>query len=605
MFGEGWGGVRKRCNALTFVKRGRTPVARKLELDLPGASPDNSRPFPESTESAMQYIYTMIGVSKTVPPKRTIIKDISLSFFPGAKIGLLGVNGSGKSTVLRIMAGVDTEFNGESRPQPGIKIGYLEQEPKLHPENTVRQEVELGLGDVMEAKTKLDAVYAAYAEPDADFDALAAEQARLEAIIATNDGHNLEHQFEIAADALRLPDWDAKIATLSGGEKRRVALCKLLLSKPDMLLLDEPTNHLDAESVAWLEQFLTRYTGTVVAVTHDRYFLDNAAEWILELDRGRGIPWKGNYSSWLEQKDARLAQEESGEKSRRKALQQELDWVRQNAKGRQSKSKARIARFEELNSVEYQKRNETNEIYIPIGERLGDNVIEFKGVSKGFGGNLLIENLSFKLPPGAIVGVVGPNGAGKSTLFKMIIGQEKPDKGEVLIGKSVQLAYVDQSRDALNPENNVWQEVSGGRDMITVGKYETPSRGYIGRFNFKGADQQKLVGQLSGGERGRLHLAKTLTTGGNVLLLDEPSNDLDIETLRALEEALLEFPGCAVIISHDRWFLDRICTHILAFEGDSRVEFFAGNYKEYDADRHRRLGSDADQPHRIRFKALK
>jgi energy-dependent translational throttle protein EttA len=553
----------------------------------------------------MQYIYTMIGVSKTVPPKRMIIKDISLSFFPGAKIGLLGVNGSGKSTVLRIMAGVDTEFNGESRPQPGIKIGYLEQEPKLHPENTVRQEVELGLGDVMEAKTKLDAVYAAYAEPDADFDALAAEQARLEAIIATNDGHNLEHQFEIAADALRLPDWDARIATLSGGEKRRVALCKLLLSKPDMLLLDEPTNHLDAESVAWLEQFLTRYTGTVVAVTHDRYFLDNAAEWILELDRGRGIPWKGNYSSWLEQKDARLAQEESGEKSRRKALQQELDWVRQNAKGRQSKSKARIARFEELNSVEYQKRNETNEIYIPIGERLGDNVIEFKNVSKGFGGNLLMENLSFKLPPGAIVGVVGPNGAGKSTLFKMIIGQEKPDKGEVLIGKSVQLAYVDQSRDALNPENNVWQEVSGGRDMITVGKYETPSRGYIGRFNFKGADQQKLVGQLSGGERGRLHLAKTLTTGGNVLLLDEPSNDLDIETLRALEEALLEFPGCAVIISHDRWFLDRICTHILAFEGDSRVEFFAGNYKEYDADRHRRLGSDADQPHRIRFKALK
>jgi energy-dependent translational throttle protein EttA len=553
----------------------------------------------------MQYIYTMIGVSKTVPPKRMIIKDISLSFFPGAKIGLLGVNGSGKSTVLRIMAGVDTEFNGESRPQPGIKIGYLEQEPKLHPENTVRQEVELGLGDVVEAKVKLDAVYAAYAEPDADFDALAAEQARLEAIIAANDGHNLEHQFEIAADALRLPDWDAKIATLSGGEKRRVALCKLLLSKPDMLLLDEPTNHLDAESVAWLEQFLTRYTGTVVAVTHDRYFLDNAAEWILELDRGRGIPWKGNYSSWLEQKDARLAQEESGEKSRRKALQQELDWVRQNAKGRQSKSKARIARFEELNSVEYQKRNETNEIYIPIGERLGDNVIEFKGVSKGFGGNLLIENLSFKLPPGAIVGVVGPNGAGKSTLFRMIIGQEKPDAGEVLIGKSVQLAYVDQSRDALNPDNNVWQEVSGGRDMITVGKYETPSRGYIGRFNFKGADQQKLVGQLSGGERGRLHLAKTLTTGGNVLLLDEPSNDLDIETLRALEEALLEFPGCAVIISHDRWFLDRICTHILAFEGDSRVEFFAGNYKEYDADRHRRLGSDADQPHRIRFKALK
>ncbi len=553
----------------------------------------------------MQYIYTMNGVSKTVPPKRTIIKDISLSFFPGAKIGLLGVNGSGKSTVLRIMAGVDTEFNGEARPQPGIKIGYLEQEPQLNPENSVRQEVELGMGEVMAAKTRLDEVYTAYAEPDADFDALAAEQARLEAIIAAADGHNLEHQFEIAADALRLPDWEAKVGTLSGGEKRRVALCKLLLSKPDMLLLDEPTNHLDAESVAWLEQFLTRYTGTVVAVTHDRYFLDNAAEWILELDRGRGIPWKGNYSSWLEQKDARLSQEESGEKSRRKALQQELEWVRQNAKGRQSKSKARLARFEELNSVEYQKRNETNEIYIPIGERLGDNVIEFKNVSKGFGDNLLIDELSFKLPPGAIVGVVGPNGAGKSTLFKMIIGQEKPDSGEVSIGKSVQLAYVDQSRDALNPENNVWQEVSGGRDMITVGKYETPSRGYIGRFNFKGADQQKLVGQLSGGERGRLHLAKTLTTGGNVLLLDEPSNDLDIETLRALEEALLEFPGCAVIISHDRWFLDRICTHILAFEGDSHVEFFNGNYKEYDVDRHRRLGSDADQPHRLRFKALK
>ena len=553
----------------------------------------------------MQYIYTMNGVSKTVPPKRTIIKDISLSFFPGAKIGLLGTNGSGKSTVLRIMAGVDTEFSGEARPQPGIKVGYLEQEPSLNPENTVRQEVELGLGEVVEAKTRLDAVYAAYAEEDADFDALAAEQAKLEAIIAAADGHNLDHQFEIAADALRLPAWDAKVGTLSGGEKRRVALCKLLLSKPDMLLLDEPTNHLDAESVSWLEQFLTRYTGTVVAVTHDRYFLDNAAEWILELDRGRGIPWKGNYSSWLEQKDARLAQEESGEKSRKKALQQELEWVRQNAKGRQSKSKARLARFEELNSVEYQKRNETNEIYIPIGERLGDNVIEFKNVNKGFGDRLLIENLSFRLPPGGIVGVVGPNGAGKSTLFKLIIGQEQPDSGTVTKGQSVQLAYVDQSRESLTAENNVWQEVSGGRDMITVGKYETPSRGYIGRFNFKGADQQKLVGQLSGGERGRLHLAKTLMTGANVLLLDEPSNDLDIETLRALEDALLEFPGCAVIISHDRWFLDRICTHILAFEGDSHVEFFPGNYKEYDADRHRRLGSDADQPHRLRYKALK
>jgi len=553
----------------------------------------------------MQYIYTMNGVSKTVPPKRAIIKDISLSFFPGAKIGLLGVNGSGKSTVLRIMAGVDTEYSGEARAEPGIKIGYLAQEPDLHPENTVRQEVELGLAEVMQARARLDEVYAAYAEADADFDALAAEQAKLEAILAAADGHNLDHQFDIAADALRLPPWEAIIGTLSGGEKRRVALCKLLLSKPDMLLLDEPTNHLDAESVTWLEQFLARFPGTVVAVTHDRYFLDNAAEWILELDRGRGIPWKGNYSSWLEQKDARLQQEESGEKARKKAIQHELEWVRQNAKGRQSKSKSRLQRFEEMNSVEYQKRNETNEIYIPIGERLGDNVIEFKKVSKAFGDRLLMDELSFKLPPGAIVGIVGPNGAGKSTLFKMIIGIEKPDAGEILVGQSVKLAYVDQSRDALNGDNNVWQEVSGGRDMIVVGKYETPSRGYIGRFNFKGADQQKLVGQLSGGERGRLHLAKTLMTGGNVLLLDEPSNDLDVETLRALEEALLEFPGCGVVISHDRWFLDRVCTHVLAFEGDSHVEYFQGNYKEYEADRHRRLGSDADQPHRLRFKALK
>jgi len=553
----------------------------------------------------MQYIYTMIGVSKIVPPKRQIIKDISLSFFPGAKIGLLGVNGSGKSTVLRIMAGIDTEYQGEARAEPGIKIGYLEQEPKLHPENTVRQEVELGMSEVLDAKTALDAVYAAYAEPDADFDALAAEQARLEAIVAAADAHNTDHTFEIAADALRLPPWDAKIATLSGGERRRVALCKLLLSKPDMLLLDEPTNHLDAESVAWLEQFLARFSGTVVAVTHDRYFLDNAAEWILELDRGRGIPWKGNYSSWLEQKDARLAQEENQEKARRKAIQHELEWVRQNAKGRQSKSKSRLQRFEELNSVDYQKRNETNEIYIPIGERLGDRVIEFKGVSKAFGDRLLIDDLSFAIPPGAIVGIVGPNGAGKSTLFKMITGVESPDAGEVAIGPTVKLAYVDQSRDALTASNNVWQEVSGGRDMIVVGKYETPSRGYIGRFNFKGADQQKLVGQLSGGERGRLHLAKTLMTGGNVLLLDEPSNDLDVETLRALEEAMLEFPGCALVISHDRWFLDRICTHILAFEGNSHVEFFAGNYKDYDADHKRRLGADADQPHRLRFKALK
>lgn len=553
----------------------------------------------------MQYIYTMNGVSKMVPPKRVIIKDISLSFFPGAKIGLLGVNGSGKSTVLRIMAGVDTEYSGEARAEPGIKIGYLAQEPDLHPENTVRQEVELGLAEVMQARIRLDEVYAAYAEADADFDALAAEQAKLEAILAAADGHNLDHQFDIAADALRLPPWEAIIGTLSGGEKRRVALCKLLLSKPDMLLLDEPTNHLDAESVAWLEQFLARFPGTVVAVTHDRYFLDNAAEWILELDRGRGIPWKGNYSSWLEQKDARLQQEESGEKARKKAIQHELEWVRQNAKGRQSKSKSRLQRFEEMNSVEYQKRNETNEIYIPIGERLGDNVIEFKKVSKAFGDRLLMDELSFKLPPGAIVGIVGPNGAGKSTLFKMIIGTEKPDSGEILVGQSVKLAYVDQSRDSLNGDNNVWQEVSGGRDMIVVGKYETPSRGYIGRFNFKGADQQKLVGQLSGGERGRLHLAKTLMTGGNVLLLDEPSNDLDVETLRALEEALLEFPGCGVVISHDRWFLDRVCTHILAFEGESHVEYFQGNYKEYEADRHRRLGSDADQPHRLRFKALK
>ena len=553
----------------------------------------------------MQYIYTMIGVSKIVPPKRQIIKDISLSFFPGAKIGLLGLNGSGKSTVLRIMAGIDSDFQGEARAEPGIKIGYLEQEPKLHPENTVRQEVELGMSEVMDAKAALDAVYAAYAEPDADFDALAAEQARLEAIVAAADAHNTEHTFEIAADALRLPPWDAKIANLSGGERRRVALCKLLLSKPDMLLLDEPTNHLDAESVAWLEQFLARFPGTVVAVTHDRYFLDNAAEWILELDRGRGIPWKGNYSSWLEQKEARLAQEESQEKARRKAIQHELEWVRQNAKGRQSKSKSRLQRFEELNSIEYQKRNETNEIYIPIGERLGDRVIEFKGVSKAFGERLLIDDLSFAIPPGAIVGIIGPNGAGKSTLFRLITGSETPDSGEVVLGPTVKLAYVDQSRDALTASNNVWQEISGGRDMIVVGKYETPSRGYIGRFNFKGADQQKLVGQLSGGERGRLHLAKTLMTGGNVLLLDEPSNDLDVETLRALEEAMLEFPGCALVISHDRWFLDRICTHILAFEGDSHVEFFAGNYKDYDADHKRRLGADADQPHRLRFKALK
>jgi len=552
----------------------------------------------------MQYIYTMIGVSKIVPPKREIIKDISLSFFPGAKIGLLGLNGSGKSTVLRIMAGVDTEINGEARPQPGIKIGFLEQEPKLDPSHTVREAVEEGLGEIKQAQAKLDAVYAAYAEPDADFDKLAAEQARLEAIIHANDGHNLDQQLEQAADALRLPPWEAKVSTLSGGEKRRVALCRLLLSNPDMLLLDEPTNHLDAESVEWLEQFLARYPGTVVAVTHDRYFLDNAAEWILELDRGRGIPWKGNYSSWLEQKDQRLKQETSSEKSRQKAIERELEWVRQNAKGRQSKGKARLARFEELNSVEYQKRNETNEIFIPSGERLGDNVIEFKGVSKAFGDRLLIDDLSIKIQPGSIVGIIGPNGAGKSTLFRLITGQEKPDSGEIVIGHTVKLAYVDQSRDTLDGSKSVWQEISNGSDMITIGKYETPSRAYIGRFNFKGADQQKLVGQLSGGERGRLHLAKTLMTGGNVLLLDEPSNDLDVETLRALEEALLEFPGCAFVISHDRWFLDKIATHILSFEGDSHVEFFPGNYREYEEDKRRRLGDEAAQPHRIKYKPL-
>jgi sulfate-transporting ATPase len=552
----------------------------------------------------MQYIYTMIGVSKIVPPKRAIIKDISLSFFPGAKIGLLGLNGAGKSTVLRIMAGVDTEYNGEARPQPGIKIGYLAQEPQLDPEKTVRESVEEGVSHITDAQAQLDAVYAAYAEEGADFDKLAAEQARLEAIIATNDGHALERTLEVAADALRLPPWDVKIKTLSGGEKRRVALCRLLLSKPDMLLLDEPTNHLDAESVEWLEHFLQNFPGTVVAVTHDRYFLDNAAEWILELDRGRGIPWKGNYSSWLEQKDARLRQEESGEKARLKAIQRELEWVRQGAKGRQSKGKARQNRFEELNSVEYQKRNETNEIYIPPGERLGDSVIEFKHVSKAFGERVLIDDLSLKIPPGAIVGIIGPNGAGKSTLFKMIIGKEKPDSGEIVLGKTVKLAFVDQSRDTLDGSKSVWQEISGGADIITIGKYETPSRAYIGRFNFKGADQQKIVGQLSGGERGRLHLAKTLMDGGNVLLLDEPSNDLDIETLRALEEALLEFPGCAMVISHDRWFLDRIATHILSFEDDSHVEFFTGNYQEYEADKKARLGEEAAKPHRVRYKKL-
>ena len=552
----------------------------------------------------MQYIYTMIGVSKIVPPKREIIKDISLSFFPGAKIGLLGVNGSGKSTVLRIMAGVDTEFNGEARPQPGIKIGYLAQEPQLDANKTVRESVEEGVNEILDAQQQLEAVYAAYGEDGADFDKLATEQARLEGILAAGDAHTLERQLEIAADALRLPAWDAKISALSGGEKRRVALCRLLLSKPDMLLLDEPTNHLDAESVEWLEHFLQQFPGTVVAVTHDRYFLDNAAEWILELDRGRGIPWKGNYTSWLEQKDQRLKQEEAGESARRKAIERELEWVRQAGKGRQSKGKARLNRFEELNSVEYQKRNETNEIYIPPGERLGGLVIEFNKLGKSFAGNLLIDDFSAKIPPGAIVGVIGPNGAGKSTLMKMIMGQEQPDAGELIIGPTVKLAFVDQSRDALDGSKSAWQEISGGADMITVGKYETPSRAYLGRFNFKGADQQKLVGQLSGGERGRLHLAKTLMSGGNVLVLDEPSNDLDVETLRALEEALLEFPGSAIVVSHDRWFLDRIATHILAFEGDSHLEFFAGNYQEYEVDKKRRLGDEAAQPHRVRFKKI-
>ncbi|HUH90810.1 MAG TPA: energy-dependent translational throttle protein EttA [Lysobacter sp.] len=552
-----------------------------------------------------QYIYTMNGVSKTVPPKRQIIKDISLSFFPGAKIGLLGLNGSGKSTVLKIMAGVDQDFTGEARPAKGIKVGYLAQEPQLNPGHTVREAVEEGLGEVINAQAALDKVYEAYADENADFDKLAAEQQRLEAILATGDAHTLEHQLEVAADALRLPPWEAIIGKLSGGEKRRVALCQLLLQKPDMLLLDEPTNHLDAESVEWLEQFLARYSGTVVAVTHDRYFLENAAEWILELDRGRGIPWKGNYTAWLEQKSERLKQEESGEKARQKALAKELEWVRSNAKGGRTKGKARMARFEELNSVEYQRRNETNEIFIPPGERLGNSVIEFKNVSKSFGDRLLIDDLSFIIPPGAIVGIIGPNGAGKSTLFKMITGQETPDQGEITRGPSTKVAYVDQSRETLEGDHNVFQEISGGADILNINGIEIQSRAYLGRFNFKGQDQQKLVGTLSGGERGRLHLAKTLLQGGNVLLLDEPSNDLDVETLRALEDAILEFPGCAVVISHDRWFLDRIATHILAFEGDSHVEYFQGNYREYEEDKKRRLGEEGAQPKRLRFKALK
>ena len=551
-----------------------------------------------------QYVFSMNRVSKTVPPKRQILKDISLSFFPGAKIGVLGVNGSGKSTLLKIMAGVDKEIEGEAIAMPGIKIGYLPQEPQLNPDHTVRESVEEAMGEVFAAKAKLEEVYAAYADPDADFDALAAEQARLEAIIATA-GTDSEHQLEIAADALRLPAWDAKVGVLSGGEKRRVALCRLLLSKPDMLLLDEPTNHLDAESVDWLEQFLQRYPGTVVAITHDRYFLDNAAEWILELDRGHGIPYKGNYSDWLTQKQARLESEQKGEESRAKALKKELEWSRQNPKARQAKSKARLARFEELSDFEYQRRNETNEIFIPVADRLGTQEIEFKNVTKSFGDRVLIDNLTMNVPAGAIVGIIGPNGAGKSTLFKLIAGKEKPDSGEVVIGSTVKMAFVDQHRDALANDKTVWEDISGGLDMINIGKFTMASRAYAGRFNFNGGDQQKKVGMLSGGERGRLHLAKTLISGGNVLLLDEPSNDLDVETLRALEDALLEYAGTVLVISHDRWFLDRIATHILAAEGDSQWTFFDGNYQEYEADKKRRLGEEGAKPKRMRFKALK
>ena len=555
---------------------------------------------------SQQYVYSMLRVSKVVPPQKTIIKDISLSFFPGAKIGLLGLNGAGKSTVLRIMAGVDTEFEGEAVPMGGIKIGYLPQEPELDPEKTVREEVESGLGEVAAAQKRLEEVYAEYANPDADFDALAEEQGRLEAIIAagSSTGGGAEHELEIAADALRLPDWGAKIGVLSGGEKRRVALCKLLLSKPDMLLLDEPTNHLDAESVEWLEQFLVRFPGTVVAVTHDRYFLDNAAEWILELDRGHGIPWKGNYSSWLEQKEKRLENEAKSEAARVKAMKQELEWVRQNAKGRQAKSKARLARFEEMSNYEYQKRNETQEIFIPVAERLGNEVIEFVNVSKSFGDKVLIDDLSFKVPAGAIVGIIGPNGAGKSTLFKMISGKEQPDSGEVKIGQTVKMSLIDQSREGLQNDKTVFDNIAEGRDILQVGQFEIPARQYLGRFNFKGSDQSKIAGQLSGGERGRLHLAKTLLSGGNVLLLDEPSNDLDVETLRALEDALLEFAGSVMVISHDRWFLDRIATHILACEGDSKWVFFDGNYQEYEADKKRRLGEEGAKPKRIKYKPV-
>lgn len=552
-----------------------------------------------------QYVYTMNRVSKIVPPKRQILKDISLSFFPGAKIGVLGLNGAGKSTLLKIMAAVDTEIDGEARPMPGIQIGYLPQEPQLDPNKTVRAVIEEAVDEIKQAQARLDEVYAAYAEPDADFEALAAEQAKLEAIVQAADGHNLERQLEIAADALRLPEWDAKVGNLSGGEKRRVALCRLLLSAPDMLLLDEPTNHLDAESVAWLEHFLHDFPGTVVAVTHDRYFLDNVAGWILELDRGYGIPYEGNYSGWLEAKAARLEQEAKQEATHQKAMKAELEWVRQGAKARQAKSKARLARFEEMQSQEFQKRSETNEIYIPPGPRLGDKVIELHNVSKGYGDRLLIDNLSFAIPKGAIVGVIGGNGAGKSTLFKMIMGTEQPDKGTIEIGETVKLACVDQSRDNLQGDKTVWQQISDGLDIIQIGSYEIPSRAYVGRFNFKGTDQQKFVKDLSGGERGRLHLALTLKQGGNVLLLDEPSNDLDVETLRALEEALLDFPGTAIIISHDRWFLDRIATHILAYEDDSQINFFAGNYTEYEEDRKKRLGEAATQPHRVHYKKIK
>jgi sulfate-transporting ATPase len=552
----------------------------------------------------MQYVYSMFRVGKTVPPKRQILRDISLSFLPGAKIGVLGLNGAGKSSLLRIMAGADTEFDGEAKAMPGISVGYLPQEPKLDPDRNVRETVEEGLGELSAARARLDEIYAAYGDPDADFEKLAEEQAKLEAILFAQGGDDLEQQLEVAADALRLPPWDAKIGPLSGGEKRRVALCRLLLSKPDMLLLDEPTNHLDAESVEWLEQYLQRFPGTVVAVTHDRYFLDNAAEWILELDRGHGIPWKGNYSSWLDQKQERLAQEEAQESARRKALKRELEWVRSGTRGRRAKSKSRIARFEELASYEYQRRNETQEIFIPLPERLGDQVIAFAGVRKAYGDRLLMDDVTFRVPPGAIVGIIGPNGAGKSTLFRMIAGKERPDAGTIAIGPSVKVGIVDQSRESLDDAKTVFDDLSGGRDVLEVGRFQMPSRAYLGRFNFKGADQQKIVGTLSGGERARLHLAKTLVSGANVLLLDEPSNDLDVETLRALEDALVEFAGTVMVISHDRWFLDRIATHILAFEGDSSVYFYEGNYQEYEADKKQRLGEEAARPHRLRYRPL-